>query len=381
MAAGYLSQRQTVLFELAILQAIESNPKALAVYVAPTKALCAERFDDWHRRFGSCQVKIQVLTGDAEDAPEIGDANVLVCTAEKLDSVTRTRSRLSAMTSRLRAILLDQVHLLGEPRGAVVEAIVARFAMAGGKVRLVGTSATMGNPEDIAQWFEAATYGRPTRFLAFNDQNRSVPLRRHVLSFATRGMNSYQFENSLNSQLPWIIDKYSSGLPTLVFCSTRKSAETCAFHLARSTLAKTDAGDICADAGGNFTDAGDIFTDIKLNELVSKGIAYHHAGLRFEDRRAIEFEFTRGKIKILCATSTLAARVNLLAHLVILKGTKQYLETGYREYSPTDIQQMMERAGRPQADKFGVAIILTSDEQKHLYDDEQNPQSPLIESQ
>ena len=310
-------------------------------------------------------INSQINTGDTEDATDLNKVNVLVCTAAKFDSLTRNRPFLSSIATKLRAILLDEVHSIGEPRGAITEALLARLSMAGGNARIIGVSATIGNQEDIVSWFSKVTNSRSTSFHRFDDKNRAVPLRRHTLPFPTQKMNAYQFENSLNTHLPRIIDKYSAGLPTLVFCSTRKSAEACAVHLSRSRSTQKERADI--------------FTDSKLNDLVSKGIAYHHAGLKFEDRRAIEFEFTSGKIKILCATSTLAVGVNLPAHLVIIKGTKQYVETGYQEYSQMDIQQMMGRAGRPQFDKFGVAVILTSEDQKALY--ERQPKFPIIESQ
>jgi ATP-dependent DNA helicase HFM1/MER3 len=115
-----------------------------------------------------------------------------------------------------------------------------------------------------------------------------------------------------------------------------------------------------------------------LNTLTSRGVAFHNAGIPFEDRRAVEYMFINGKIKVLCATSTLAVGVNLPAHLVIIKGTKQYTNRGYEEYDVMDIQQMIGRAGRPQFDKFGVAVILTTQEKKDYYQD--TSASAIIES-
>jgi ATP-dependent DNA helicase HFM1/MER3 len=83
----------------------------------------------------------------------------------------------------------------------------------------------------------------------------------------------------------------------------------------------------------------------------------------------VERLFRDGKIKALCSTSTLAAGVNLPAHLVIIKSTLQYGPQGFQEYSAMDIFQMMGRAGRPQFDPFGVAVIITDDTRKQHYQD------------
>lgn len=83
---------------------------------------------------------------------------------------------------------------------------------------------------------------------------------------------------------------------------------------------------------------------------------------------AVESMFKEGKLVALCATSTLAAGVNLPAHLVIIKSTMQYTPQGYTEYSMMDVQQMMGRAGRPQYDTFGVAVIITDDTRKTFYE-------------
>lgn len=103
-------------------------------------------------------------------------------------------------------------------------------------------------------------------------------------------------------------------------------------------------------------------------ECVASGIAFHHAGLSNEDRYVIETMFKEGHIKVLCATSTLAAGVNLPAHLVIIKSTFQYGPNGYEEYGELDIIQMMGRAGRPQFDTYGTAVILTTDSMKSHYE-------------
>lgn len=81
-------------------------------------------------------------------------------------------------------------------------------------------------------------------------------------------------------------------------------------------------------------------------------------------------------LSLLCATSTLAVGINLPAHLVIIKSTMQYSTggvhatnaSGYVEYSEFDVLQMVGRAGRPQFDSVGIAVILTQQSTVQRYE-------------
>jgi pre-mRNA-splicing helicase BRR2 len=123
-----------------------------------------------------------------------------------------------------------------------------------------------------------------------------------------------------------------------------------------------------------------INNDVK--DLLPFGIGVHHAGLPRTDRKTIEDLFARKHIQVLVSTATLAWGVNLPAHTVIIKGTQIYNpEKGkWTELSPQDILQMMGRAGRPQYDKTGEGIIITSHQELQYYLSLNNMQLP-IESQ
>lgn len=109
--------------------------------------------------------------------------------------------------------------------------------------------------------------------------------------------------------------------------------------------------------------------DNNLKLTLSFGIALHHAGLHERDRKIAEELFVNQKIQILIATSTLAWGVNFPAHLVVVKGTEYYdgKTRRYVDFPITDVLQMMGRAGRPQYDENGVAVILVHDIKKHFY--------------
>lgn len=79
--------------------------------------------------------------------------------------------------------------------------------------------------------------------------------------------------------------------------------------------------------------------------------------------------FGETKIQILVSTSTLAWGINLPAHLVIVKGT-EYFDGNtkrYVDYPITDVLQMMGRAGRPQFDTNGKAVVMVHEPKKAFY--------------
>ncbi|KAL7711693.1 Activating signal cointegrator 1 complex subunit 3 [Entamoeba marina] len=107
-------------------------------------------------------------------------------------------------------------------------------------------------------------------------------------------------------------------------------------------------------------------TDTSLKESLMCGIGIHHAGLDAHDRDTVEELYKSNKIQILITTATLAWGVNLPAHLVIIKGTEYFdgKKHQFVDMPLTDVLQMMGRAGRPQFDDEGVAVIFTYEPKK-----------------
>ena len=110
-------------------------------------------------------------------------------------------------------------------------------------------------------------------------------------------------------------------------------------------------------------------SDASLRHTLQFGIGLHHAGLKEADRKLVERLFLECKVQVLVSTSTLAWGVNLPAHLVIVKGTEFYdgARRQYVDFPITDVLQMMGRAGRPQFDTRGVAVIMVHEPKKSYY--------------
>jgi ATP-dependent DNA helicase HFM1/MER3 len=178
----------------------------------------------------------------------------------------------------------------------------------------------------------------------FGEEFRPVPLRVHAVSYAGPSNNIYLFEKSLDEKVPEVIRKFSDGLQSIIFCSSKKNCEQLAAfltsRLSRSGSHKTFGAPPARAA---------LLSDSVLKNLVLKGTGYHHAGLPPNDRAIMEQLFLEGFLQVLCATSTLAHGVNLPAHLVIIKGTNCWRGSsqGYAKLPVSDIIQMTGRCVVP----------------------------------
>lgn len=108
---------------------------------------------------------------------------------------------------------------------------------------------------------------------------------------------------------------------------------------------------------------------VELQQYFAKGVGVHHAGMLRADRNLTEQLYEAGLIKVLCCTATLAWGVNLPGHTVIIKGTELYdpERGGYVDLSILDVFQMFGRAGRPQFDSSGHAVLITAHKSLDMY--------------
>ncbi|GAB1289931.1 Probable ATP-dependent DNA helicase HFM1 [Apodemus speciosus] len=300
--------------------------------VAPIKALCSQRFDDWKEKFGPIGLTCKELTGDTvmDDLFEIQHANIIMTTPEKWDSMTR-KWRDNSFIQLVRLFLIDEVHVIkDENRGPTLEVVVSRMKTVQSlsralesaspvPVRFVAVSATIPNAEDIAEWLSDGE--RPAVCLKMDESHRPVKLQKVVLGFpCSSNQTEFKFDLALNYKVYSVIRTYSDQKPTLVFCATRKGVQQAA-----SVLVK----------------------DAKFIITVEQKLRLQKSAYSIRD----------SKLKV--TTSTLAMGVNLPAHLVIIKSTMHYTGGMFEEYSETDILQMIGRAGRPQFDTTATAVIMT----------------------
>ncbi|GAA57467.1 probable ATP-dependent DNA helicase HFM1, partial [Clonorchis sinensis] len=195
-----------------------------------------------------------------------------------------------------------------------------------------------------------------------------------VLGFYKQKSQSiFQFDSVLNYKLANVIASYSENKPVLIvscwrtakfylikqFCTTRRGTVQVARDLTKNNQFKT--GTMFDEMRSSFAAK---IKDSQLRDVLKNGVGYHHAGLDADDRRVVEQAFISGCLPILASTSTLSMGMNLPAHLVIIKNTEQLINGQLVGYSSTQISQMIGRAGRPQFDSKGIAVVMTSSDLK-----------------
>ncbi len=142
---------KTLAAELAIINAIANKGKA--VYIVPLKALATEKHKDFSAKYKGL-MKVGISIGDLDQAePHLGDNNLIIVTAEKLDSLLRHHVQWLKYVS---CIVIDEIHLLNDPgRGPTLELLITILRTLLKDVQIVGLSATIGNPKELAKWLKA----------------------------------------------------------------------------------------------------------------------------------------------------------------------------------------------------------------------------------
>lgn len=149
---------------------IEGN-RFKIVYIAPLKALVQEQMREFQRRLTSAYgLVVNELTGDSSlSQQQISETNVIVTTPEKWDIVTRKDHDYLKL---IKLLIIDEIHLLHDLRGPVLEGIVSRVVRTGEDIRIVGLSATLPNYLDVAKFIRASDKG----VFYFDSSYRPCPL-------------------------------------------------------------------------------------------------------------------------------------------------------------------------------------------------------------
>lgn len=380
---------------LAILREIgkNRNPKTgeimlddfKIIFVSPLKALVQEQVGNLGKRLEPYGIKVSELTGDRQlTKQQIADTQIIVTTPEKYDVITRKASETS-YTRLVRLIVIDEIHLLHDDRGPVLESIVARTIRRGEQtgepVRIVGLSATLPNYRDVGSFLRVD----PKDLFHFDGTYRPCPLKQEFIGVTDKkAIKQLKTMNDIcyNKVLEQVGQR---GNQMLIFVHSRKETAKTAKYIRDKALEMETIGQILrSDAASRaiLSEEAESVDDQSLKDLLPYGFGIHHAGMSLADRDSVQALFADGNIQVLVCTATLAWGINLPAHTVIIKGTQIYSpEKGsWVELSPQDVLQMLGRAGRPQYDTFGEGIIITAQSEIQYYLSLMNQQLP-IESQ
>ncbi|KAL8996616.1 MAG: hypothetical protein Q9169_003898 [Polycauliona sp. 2 TL-2023] len=354
------------------------------VYVAPMKALAAEITEKLGKRLAWLNIRVRELTGDMHlTKKEIVQTQIIVTTPEKWDVVTRKSTGDTELVQKVRLLIIDEVHMLHDERGAVLESLVARterqVESTQSLIRIVGLSATLPNYIDVADFLKV---NRMAGMFYFDASFRPVPLEQHFVGVKGKPGTRQSRDNIDQVAFEKVRAMLEQGHQVMVFVHSRKDTVLTARTFLRMA-AEQACNDLfdCQEVEGY----GSAMKDLKqtkgreVRELVPQGFGTHHAGMPRSDRNKIEQLFASGHIKVLCCTATLAWGVNLPAAAVIIKGTQLYSaqEGKFVDLGILDVLQIFGRAGRPQFQATGIGFICTTSDKLNHYLSAVTQQQPI----
>lgn len=337
------------------------------IFISPMKALAAEMTENFSKRLAPFMIKVRELTGDMQlTKKEVTQTQVIVTTPEKWDGITRKQSN-NDLVCQVRLLVMDEIHLLNEDRGPVLEAIVARTLRQKEvdseqyNVRLVGLSATLPNYKDVAHFLQV-DIGEGLK--VFGPEYRPVPLEQTFLAVkGTKGKSDAQLNILAYEEVRRSVKRNHQ---VMVFVHSRKDTiMLCKYFISESTKRSEQSLFVRKNLPTGAVKKGQSLKGRDLASLFNSGFGVHHAGLTRYDRTTAEDLFRSGHITVLCCTSTLAWGVNLPAHTVVIRGTQIYdpRRGGLVSMSVLDVMQIFGRAGRPQYDTSGEGIIISDEKE------------------
>ncbi|KAL4877149.1 hypothetical protein BJY04DRAFT_230945 [Aspergillus karnatakaensis] len=421
---------KSLVADVLMLKRIIENPSRKAILVLPYVALVQEKLkwlrrivqdvekrinddEDDHVDSGNHRWKKQQKTvrvsgffGGSKTTASWADTDIAVCTIEKANSLINTAIEECSI-GELGAVVLDELHMLDdEHRGYLLELMVTKLLLLQQDIQIVGMSATISNTELLAEWMNAryfiSTY-RPVpvdEYLIYNNAIYPAASSRQLFQTIAkltstgkptfsdavtpeRAINTSTFRelsNSMtNAMVAMAIDTVIAGYGALVFCGSRQA---CQIHAGLISEAMPDPSTVHSD---DMNRRLDILAELRslpsgldpvLETTLIKGVGFHHAGMTTEEREAIAQGYDQGILKVIVATCSLAAGVNLPARRVIINGARM----GRELVGPAMLRQMCGRAGRKGKDDAGETYLICGQSDLQAVCDLLEADMPAIES-
>jgi len=362
---------KTLIAELCALKHVLER-QGRVIYLSPLRALAWEKFEEFQqytdiRKPDGRKIRVGVSTGDLDNRSTfLQEYDILITTNEKCDSLLRHRS---PWMDNVSLAIADEVHLIGNNRGPTLEVAIARLRQLNPRIQILALSATIRNVDEISEWLNAQYVElnwRPTPL------KEGVAHKDHIIfnDGTIKKLEPMHRTDAINIAL----NSVAGGGQSIIFVESRRRAQSTARNIApalNGLLSKREQAELQKVSSEISLHGEKTSLTDDLASSVAKGAAYHHAGLNRDHRRIIETAFKEGKIKVISATPTLAAGVNLPARTAVIGSYKRFT-AGYGMYpiSVLEYKQMSGRAGRPQYDEYGEAVLIakSNDEQDALFE-------------
>ena len=361
-------------------------------YTTPLKALSNQKFNDFSKQYG--EENVGLLTGDTTINR---DAQIVVMTTEVFRNMLygTTFGSLKDNLKEVRYVVLDEVHYMNdESRGTVWEESIIYCPT---NVQIIALSATVQNSQQLTDWINTVHSKTELVYTDF----RPVPLRFYyydsskpdtILPLLTpsgelnkkiRPESKYKYfnkkekiKNPTTSVVKVLHEK--NMLPAIYFTFSRKKCDENARKcLKLDLLTKEETIELNKIVEEYIKENSYLENNPQL-DLIKSGIASHHAGLLPGWKALVEKLFQKGLIKVVFATETLAAGINMPARTTIISAISKRTDSGHRMLSANEFLQMSGRAGRRGMDEIGHVVIIgtpfqTPDEVANIVKSDANP--------
>lgn len=362
---------KTLIGEYAIHRALGQGRRVF--YTTPLKALSNQKLRDFRNQFGAD--KVGLLTGDISINR---DAPILVMTTEIFRNMLYGTPIGEVGTSLIgvESVVLDECHYMNDrQRGTVWEESVIYSPH---EIQLIALSATVANSDQLTDWIQRV-HG-PTE-LIYSDF-RPVPLQFHfcnpkglfpLLDDSKKQMhptlklktqrkgggarqNPRQESPSLVSVLSHL--RKRDMLPAIYFIFSRKGCDQAVNSLEGVSLVNEAEAAILEQRVEEFLSRNPEAKRVGHVEPLKQGIAAHHAGVLPAWKGLIEELFQEGLIKVVFATETLAAGINMPARTTVISSLSKRTDRGHRLLTASEFLQMAGRAGRRGMDSLGYVVTV-----------------------
>lgn len=355
---------KTLIGEYAIHRALERGKRVF--YTTPLKALSNQKLRDFRDRFGVEQVGL--LTGDVSVNR---DAPIVVMTTEIFRNMLYGTpiGEVGVSLTHVEAVVLDECHYMNDrQRGTVWEESVIYCPP---EVQLVALSATVANSDQLTDWIDRV-HG-PTE-LIYSDF-RPVPLQFHFCNpkglFPLLNRNQKSINPSLKRKgkqrgrqdtpgLAYVVSQLQQRdmLPAIYFIFSRKGCDAAVNELQHMSLVNEAEAQALKTQIDDFLHRNPEAGRSGQIEPLYRGIAAHHAGILPAWKGLVEELFQQGLIKVVFATETLAAGINMPARTTVISSLSKRTDRGHRLLNASEFLQMAGRAGRRGMDELGHVVTV-----------------------
>ena len=310
------------------------------IFLTPLVALANQKYRDFKKKYKKLGLNVAIKVGRNRvkakgelklPDSDVSGADIVVATYEGIDFLLRNGN--SHTLSNLGVVLIDEIHMIDdEDRGTRLNGLIKRIKNLYPQTQIIGLSATVKNPEFLAQEFNMKLVEYP---------DRPVPLERHLVYMRSESSKRHLMAKLAKKEFNTKSKKGYRG-QTIIFTNSRRKTHKIA----------------------NF-----------LQEKHINAAAYH-AGLSYYKKEKIEKDFDRARLSVVVTTAALAAGVDFPASQVIFDS----LVMGNKWINPNEFSQMLGRAGRPSYHDRGIVYLLPEIGNDFAGESEESKALELLES-